>query len=280
MESHWRSAEIVFAAIVFFVALCLARPFQTAGLAQNTASAHIRAVQGRQEFIANCGRCHGLDGRGGEHAPNIAGDSAVQDLTDAELERVIRDGLPAKGMPAFSSIGPAGIKAVVSYLRVLQGRQATVAVRGIPVRGKELFFGSAHCSDCHMVQGKGGFLGPDLSRYALTHSEKDIRQAIVEPNKDLSPADGTVTAVTRDGQAWTGIARNEDNFSLQLQTTDGAFHLLMKSELASLRREPRSFMPSDYSAKLSNADLDDLVSFLVKAGEPSASREIQPGSDR
>jgi hypothetical protein len=41
---------------------------------------------------------------------------------------------------------------------------------------------------------------------------------------------------TQDGQKYSGRVRNEDNFSLQLQTLDGAFHLFMKSELRSFER--------------------------------------------
>ena len=74
-----------------------------------------------------------------------------------------------------------------------------------------------------------------------------------------------MTAVTRDGQQWTGIARNEDNFSIQLLDTKGVFHLIMKSDLASLKREPRSLMPDDYGARLSSSELDDLVAYLARS---------------
>ena len=73
-----------------------------------------------------------------------------------------------------------------------------------------------------------------------------------------------MTAVTRDGQQWTGIARNEDNFSIQLLDTKGVFHLIMKSDLASLKREPRSLMPGDYESRLSANELQDLVSYLAR----------------
>jgi cytochrome c553 len=36
-------------------------------------------------FAANCAGCHGADGRGGEHAPNIATAPEVQHLMDREL---------------------------------------------------------------------------------------------------------------------------------------------------------------------------------------------------
>jgi putative heme-binding domain-containing protein len=250
---------------VIVLGLSFAVPLRSAAAVQKAGAVPGSAGLGKQLFAADCGRCHGLDGRGGEHGPDIATNPAVQGLAKAELEHVVRNGLPSKGMPSFSALGPKGIQSVVAYLRVLQGRQTGLTVQGDSGRGKELFFGSARCSECHMVRGDGGFLGPDLSEYALAHSPGDIRNAIVNPDRNSNARSDVITAVTRSGDTLTGIARNEDNFSLQLQTRDGAFHSLMKSGLASLRRESRSLMPSDYGTQLSKTDLDDLISFLEKA---------------
>ena len=41
-------------------------------------------------FASNCAGCHGADGRGGEHAPNIATAPNVQHLVDRELTGIIR----------------------------------------------------------------------------------------------------------------------------------------------------------------------------------------------
>lgn len=246
-------------------------------VAQENESRSGLATDGRRTFTSSCGVCHGIDGHGGEHAPNIATNPAVQRLTDARLRAIIRDGIPAGGMPSFRSLGPDRIGALVSYLRILQGRQGSREVHGDAVHGSKLFFGAPRCSSCHMIHGKGGFLGPDLSQYSLSHSAQEIREAILDPNKNLSPDDETVIVVTRDGRKLAGLARNEDNFSVQLQTPDGEFHLLLKSGLASLRREPRSLMPSDYASKLSRTELDDLVAFIASEQQRVAPQsEIEP----
>src|SRR5260370_1150833 len=112
-------------------------------------------------------------------------------------------------------------------------------------RGKSLFFGKARCSQCHTLAGTGGFIASDLSSYARTRAPEEIRQAIVNPNSVSRAAVATVVT-TRDGYKYSGAARNEDNFSLQLQTPDGAFHLFLKSELASVVRDSISLMPPDY----------------------------------
>jgi cytochrome c oxidase cbb3-type subunit III len=228
-------------------------------------------------FASRCGACHGIDGHGGEHAPDITS-AAVAELSDADLERILQNGIPALGMPAFAALGSRGVKSMVSYLRILQGRAGVVAVNGSPIHGKELFFGPARCSDCHMAQGAGGFLGPDLSSYSRSHSPDRIRQAIVDPNRDLDPKAETVRVVTRDGSELVGLARNEDNFSLQVQTIDGSFHLLMKSDLVALSHDHHSLMPADYASRLSAQDLDDLVSFLVSVGAGPIGQGNKPDS--
>ena len=222
---------------------------------------------GQQLFSSNCAGCHGLDGRGGEHAPNIATVSTVQNLSDRDLIRIVHDGIQSAGMPGFGSrFNDGQIQAVVRYLRVLQGRQATVRLPGNAENGRAIFFGKAECSKCHAIDGKGGFIATDLSSYGGTHTAGEMERAITEPNKFLDPRQRAVVVVTRDGKKLSGVARNEDNFSLQLQTLDGAFHMLNKSELARLERQPRSIMPDDYGSKLSRGELNDLIRYLAAAG--------------
>lgn len=223
---------------------------------------------GQQLFASMCAGCHGLDARGGEHAPNIATSPDVERMSDSELLQVVRNGMPAAGMPGFrASLKGDQLEAVVSYLRVLQGKSKAAVFTGNPETGRPLFFGKARCSECHMIGGKGGFIAADLSSYGSSHSADEIRKAIVDANANLNPRQRTAIVVTRDGKKYTGIARNEDNFSIQLQTLDGTFHLFDKTEVASFEYQSRSLMPAGYASALSARELDDLVSYLVKAAE-------------
>jgi putative heme-binding domain-containing protein len=221
------------------------------------------ADPGQQVFSNICASCHGLDGQGGEHAPNIATNPEVQRMTDRELTGIVRYGIQSKGMPGFqSSLQRDQITAVVKYLRAMGSREASGSIPGNASQGKSLFFGAAQCGECHSMQGEGGFLGADLSGYGKFHSPDSIRSAILEPNKNGDQRHGTVVAVTRDGKTYTGIARNEDNFSLQMQTPDGAFHLFDKHALSHLEHKPESLMPADYRRKLTPTQLDDIVKYL------------------
>lgn len=219
-------------------------------------------AKGQRSFESHCASCHGLDGRGGEHAHAIATPRAAGALEDPALFQIIRDGIPSKGMPSFSSLSEPEIHALITYLRILTGKGAVRPGKGISARGEQLFFGKAHCGDCHMAAGKGGFIGSDLTDFAGSHSAGDLHQAIVNPDRWVLPARNVVTVTTLLQDRATGLVRNEDNFSLQVQDADGVFHLFLKSQIAKVDREPHSLMPEDYATRLTPAELDDLISFL------------------
>jgi len=179
-------------------------------------------------------------------------------------------------MPAFRSLAASDVKAVVAYLRLLQGTNKTVALPGNPARGKTVFFGEGGCSRCHMVAGEGGFIASDLSGYSGAHSAQEIRNAITQSNPASENQVHKALIVTRDGQQYTGRARNQDNFSLQLQSLDGTFHFFTKSDIDRIEYSEQPLMPANYGAKLSAQDLNDLVSFLIssaKGSEPEPKKE-------
>jgi mono/diheme cytochrome c family protein len=62
------------------------------------------------------------------------------------------------------------------------------------------------------------------------------------------------------------MLRTNNNFSLALQTLDGGFHFLPKSELTQVDVGSRSLMPA---ATLNSKEVDDLVSYLLRTGDES-----------
>jgi len=224
---------------------------------------------GQSTFNSSCAGCHGLDGTGSDKAVNISGSAKVRHLSDAQLSSIISNGLPGTGMPAFRSLNARQVRAVVDYLRSLQGKAEGRTLPGDPNRGKEIFFGKGDCSSCHTISGQGGFLGPDLTEHGATSSAEAIRDQIVKAPR--MPAIGYRTAVlmTESGQRLEGLVRNEDNFSVQLQTQDGSFHFFKKTDLRSFDRQDGSLMPSDYRSRLSDGELNDLASYLMTTPSPN-----------
>jgi len=196
--------EVVFQSVLLGVAaLAWAAILITASatvLAQNSGK-HAKTVRPDSErvaeaskiFAATCAGCHGLDGRGGERGPNIASRQEVQRRSDDDLQRTVRNGISETGMPNFAFLGNAKIEALVSYLRVLQGKSAPEPIPGNSQQGESLFFGRAQCSNCHTLSGKGGFIGADLTGFAEGLSPREIRQAILNPERETRQSRGNVS---------------------------------------------------------------------------------------
>ena len=229
-------------------------------------------------FAANCAACHGTDGRGGEHAPDIATAADVQRLPDRNLVEIVRNGISGTGMPGFAWLGQENILGIVSSLRTLQGKSSPVRLPGNAEHGKNLFFGKAQCSECHMAQGKGGFIASDLSYSESNPSADRIRQVILDPANSLPAQKKAITVTMTDGQKYDGALRAQDNFSVSIQTMDSVFHYFPRSQITSIEIGAHSLMPEDYRSRLSDSEVNDLVSYLIGIGAQSPKSD-EPSSD-
>ena len=265
MMSWWHTSSIqcLLLGLISITNLRAQRPASTPTAAK---------VQGSMLFDSNCGSCHGSDGRGGEHGPDIATDPDVQRLADSDLIAIAKNGVPGTGMPAFGWLGQEKLTAIVQYLRTLQGRQVDIKLPGNPKGGEALFFGKARCSECHMVNGKGGFIGSDLSLYGADESADQIRSVILDPERNLPPQKRATTVVTRTGRKFTGMLKVDDNFSVSIQTMDGAFHFFQKSQLSHIDLGSRSLMPVYYGSMLNDEQINDLISYLLHVGTETSKR--------
>jgi cytochrome c oxidase cbb3-type subunit 3 len=234
-------------------------------------------VEGESLFRANCSFCHGIGARGGGRGPDLTQGRWIHGSSDEAMFRTINQGVPGTEMPA-NSFAASEIWTLIAYLRSLNGGPHS-AVNGDPKSGERLFFGKGKCSNCHMVKGQGGHLGPDLSRVGAARSIGYLTDSIREPNKELSlgyadpnnhygiPLEyDTVIVVKRDGQRIRGIAKNEDIFTIQLLGEDDELHLLSKKDVSEVRHERRSLMPAYTTDMLNHNELQDLIAYLAGLG--------------
>jgi putative heme-binding domain-containing protein len=226
-------------------------------------------TQGAVLFRQECVFCHGVAARGGMRGPDLTTGSWSHGGADADLVRTITDGVPGTAMPP-NNLKADEIWRIVAYLRTLQ--QPAAAAAGDASLGKALFFGTARCSSCHIVDGQGGRLGPELSTVGSARSRAYLVESIRQPERqltrnrafgdDVTLKYDTVTAVTADGRTIVGVPVNEDTFTLQLMDSGERIHSLDKKTLKSVRHDNRSLMPAYDATRLANADLDNLVAYL------------------
>ncbi len=69
-------------------------------------------------FEVNCAMCHGNDGRGAERGPDIVSSRQAVGRSFEDLERIIRTGVPAGGMPP-TAMSAEAIGHVARYVRAV-----------------------------------------------------------------------------------------------------------------------------------------------------------------
>ena len=165
---------------------------------------------------------------------------------------------------------------IITYIRS-QEVKAPAKSAGNAAHGKDLFYGDANCSLCHVIEGKGGRLGPELTgvggsrtREAIMESVRDpsrrLAWGLTEATKEFPKEYESVTAVTADGKEIKGVTLNEDSFTVQIMDMSEQVHLLEKDKLKSFQKSRQSAMPKYGVDILSDKDLADIVTYLTSVG--------------
>lgn len=214
--------------------------------------------EGKTLYRRGCSPCHAPDARGQGASPDLTLGMWHHGGSDAQLFRTIKSGVQGTAMPP-SRFRDDEIWMILAYLKTL-ARPPRAALPGDLEEGRKVFQDA--CSQCHMVGGKGGSFGPDLSRIGKLRNPEHLTESIRNPNKDIQERFETVTVVTKNGSRITGVRMNEDTFSIQLMSPDESLHLFRKKAVASVVYERESLMPAYGPEQLNEKNLQDLVAFL------------------
>src|SRR4051794_16390511 len=224
-------------------------------LAQHPTSDDVAA--GQKLFQKSCTSCHGGNAKGGRGPDLTTGQWRWGGSNTAILQNIL-SGIPNTQMPAFP-MPPAEGEQIVAYLRSLENNEPDEKLKGDPEAGRKLFFGSAKCAQCHMYNGRGGRLGPDLSSIRNERKTAELQEAIVSPDKSLRRNYETVEVRLPSGRLLRGAKKNEDTFSIQIMDEKEKLHMLLKKDLKDIKTPHKSLMPA---VALTGPELDNVIAFL------------------
>ena len=213
---------------------------------------------GRQLYEGRCGHCHGQKGEGGRGAVLNAG-RFRHGNSDRELFLVIRNGIPNTEMPGAFNLPALEVWRIVGYVQQLSRQGAAEPSSGDATAGAIVYERNG-CAVCHTVDGKGGFLGPDLTGIGAKRALRHLRESIVNPTADIPLDYRSVSVTDRAGSDTSGIHLNEDEYSVHLRDVSGNLRSFMKSEIVKIALPRVSLMPPFSS--LSTTDLENLVAYL------------------
>ena len=219
--------------------------------------------QGQNIFRGRCAVCHGIDAKGYRGSDLTSGDW-VHGGSDRQIFATITTGVAGTEMPGNTSLSSDEVWMLVAYLRTLSAPGGPVAERGDATRGEQLFWAAAgaNCGRCHMIGGRGGRLGPNLSRIGASRSAAALEREIRRPGEVIPIGFETITVTTRDGRKIRGVRKNEDTFSVQVMTPAEDVLSFAKPDVTVDTEPLRSLMPGYGPERVSDGDLHDIVRYL------------------
>ncbi len=139
---------------------------------------------------------------------------------------------------------------------------AILKMNGDAERGKALFNGKAICFSCHVISGKGGDIGPELTAISTKFDHPSLLDAIIHPSSAILVGYESVSLVLNDGSQLNGTLLS-DKDPMIIRNALGQKLTIPKSNIKSQNVSEKSIMPEAASMRLSAQDLSDIISYLT-----------------
>jgi cytochrome c oxidase cbb3-type subunit 3 len=230
----------------------------------NPLTGNAQAIDGGKNiYRGRCAVCHGIDAKGYRGSDLTTGDW-VHGGSDTQIFQTIAKGVTGTEMPANVNMSEEEIWMVIAYLRTLSNPAGPAVERGDAARGEQLYFAKnkGNCTQCHMIDGQGGRLGPNLSRIGAARSVAALEREIRNPSEVMPVGFEAVTVVLPDGRRIRGVRKNEDTFSVQIMTAAEELRSFHKRDVKEVVSDEQSLMPAYGPERLSDEELTDIVRYL------------------
>jgi len=130
------------------------------------------------------------------------------------------------------------------------------------VVGQAVFLGAGTCGKCHVVNGEGKGVGPNLSGVGAKLSREALYESILAPSAGISHSYETWTALLEDGRSVTGMLVSQSPEQIVIKGADAIDVTILAGEVEQLIKQPVSLMPADLANTLSAEELIDVVTWM------------------
>ena len=136
---------------------------------------------GKSLFRCYCAGCHGEKGQGGFRGPDLIRRRLIRSSSDKQMHQVVKQGIQGTQMPPHV-LPDDQVWRIIAFISHTRSQSRVRTLTGDQDSGRDIFFSKSFCSNCHMIQGKGGRLGPDLTRVGKIRSVEALVESIREPS--------------------------------------------------------------------------------------------------
>ena len=147
--------------------------------------------------------------------------------------------------------------------------QQILRIEGDVNRGRDLLMrsGGLACLSCHLVEGQGHAVGPDLTKPSETASTREaLLDSLLRPSDKINQNYATYLIETDDGRVHTGLLVKEERDAVILLQAGGKRVRLERDDIEEMTRQPQSLMPNQLLKDLTAQQAADLLEYLVWLG--------------
>ncbi len=137
--------------------------------------------------------------------------------------------------------------------------KAVAKMKGDSGNGRAVY--TKICAQCHVYEGLGAKVGPDLTGMRNQPAEA-LLMHIVMPNYEVVPGFTSYEVETRDDRSLSGLLASESDSSVTIRQAQGVEETILRSNILSLRSTSLSLMPEELEKAISKQELADLLAFL------------------
>jgi len=149
-------------------------------------------------------------------------------------------------------------------------------------RGAVVFFQPfMSCAKCHVAEGGGKSLGPDLARFKEKATAMYLLESVLKPSAKIREGFESTVIQTDDGKTLSGLLVDESGHDIVLRdmARDGKRVVIRKDAVAARETSPVSIMPTGLVNQLSGRQqFLDLLKYLIEIAEGGALKadELRP----
>jgi putative heme-binding domain-containing protein len=195
-------------------------------------------------------------------------------LVIRELRQVYAGDAAALGQPFLSSTAPA--PDVAEYERY------ALKQTGRPENGERLFFNEqgVACVRCHVLAGRGGPVGPDLTQAGTQFSRAQLIESVLYPSRAVREGYQQIVVEVKGEEPISGALKADTADGLTLVDAAGRTHVVPRASIVDRRTSELSLMPEGLQAGLSLEEFADLIAFLETRRGPAGGEGTNRGTKR
>lgn len=128
--------------------------------------------------------------------------------------------------------------------------------------GRMVFFSTGTCHKCHVVDGMGREIGPNLTEIGSKLSREAMFESVLYPSAGISHNFELWTVVMASGTTVNGMLISNTDEEVSIKGDDALVRTFKKSDVEELVKQKISMMPADLQKTMTTQELADVVEYM------------------